>query len=556
MAIVLVLTILVPLAIGAGLLLMPSSQPGGGRAAALVGTLLSLTLALTLAATFPAGTEGYQHVLRVPWLTLGQGAQIQFAFGLDGVSLWLFTLAPLLTLTAVLASWEVVTERSSAYYGLMLMLCAGMMGVFASLDVVLFYVFFEFTLIPGFFLIGLWGGPQRREAAVTFVLYTLAGSLLTLVGVVALVAIAHQYGEGRPLTFSIPELTAILSNLNWSAWNRSGGSLLQPTPQALVFLLLLAGFAVKTPIVPFHGWLPAAYTQAPTPVTILLSGGLSKLGAYGLIRFNLGMTPLGLVDFAEPLAVLAVVGILYGALVALAQPNLKSMVAYSSLSHMGFIVLGLVALNPTALDGAVVQMVNHGISSAALFLGVALIQRRYQTADMDLVQGVWSKIPALAVFVIIAALGSAGLPGLNGFVGEFPILAGAFEYRAAIGVFAALGMILGAWYLIGMVRNVMFGPASPRVVERSRSLSPVELAAFLPVTALTVLLGIAPALVLDKMSPALVPTAQRIEHARLVARAAQTPPPVEPQPPATTKPQPDPAADPSVAILRDPHPQP
>src|SRR5208283_3309035 len=253
----------------------------------------------------------------------------------------------LLMITAVLSSWEAISERAPLYYAFLLALETGLLGLFASLDVVLFYIFFEFTLIPLFFLIGLWGGPQRQRASIMFFLYTLAGSLLTLLGVIALVVVHYRYSPAHVLTFSIPELTRGLAALPWPRWHEVGS---WSSPQVLIFLLLLAGFAIKVPMFPFHTWLPLAHVEAPTAGSIILAGVLLKVGSYGLVRFNMGMTPLGAVSLFPLLASMAVIGIIYGALVALAQTDMKRLVAYSSVSHMGFVVLGMFALNSTGLD--------------------------------------------------------------------------------------------------------------------------------------------------------------------------------------------------------------
>ncbi len=332
---------------------------------------------------------------------------------------------------------------------------AGLLALFASLDVILFYIFFEFSLIPLFFLIGIWGGSERRQAAVTFFLYTLAGSLLTLLGVIALVVIHYQYSPSHTLTFSIPELTQGLAALDWAGWK-----VVAPwsaSPQVLIFLLLFAGFAIKVPLFPFHTWLPLAHVEAPAAGSILLAGVLLKVGTYGLVRFNLSMTPLGAQVLFPLLATLAVVGIIYGALVALAQTDIKRLVAYSSVSHMGFIALGLFSLNATGIEGAVIQMVNHGITTGALFACVGLIYERYHTREMSELGGLWERLPLLAFFLIMASLGSAAVPGLNGFVGEFPILVGMFARCPRTTIFAATGMILGAYYLLLMLQRVVFG---------------------------------------------------------------------------------------------------
>ncbi len=380
---------------------------------------------------------------------------IRFALGLDGLSLWLFVLTSILEITAICASWESIKERAALYYAFLLALETGLLGLFASLDIVLFYIFFEFTLIPLFFLIGLWGGPDRERTAVTFFLYTLAGSLLTLLGVIGLVVVHFQYSADHSLTFSIPELTRGLAALEWEPWRsaRSWGS-----PQVVIFLLLLAGFAIKVPMFPFHTWLPLAHVEAPTAGSIILAGVLLKVGSYGLLRFNLGMTPLASAAMFPLIATLAVIGIIYGALAALAQTDVKRLVAYSSVSHMGFIVLGLFALDSTGMEGAVMQMINHGLATGALFACVGMIYDRYHTRDITKLGGLWNRLPIWAFFLILAALGSAAVPGLNGFVGEFPILVGVFGTSPRTAVLAASGMILGACYLLWMVRMLVFGP--------------------------------------------------------------------------------------------------
>ncbi len=348
-----------------------------------------------------------------------------------------------------------MTERAPAHYGLLLALQTGLLGLFASLDVVLFYIFFEFTLIPLFFLIGLYGGPERRRASVTFFLYTLAGSLLTLLGVIALVAVHYQHSQPHVLTFSIPELTEGLKHIPGTSGPRpepgATGSDDRPfwmTPQVLIFLLLFAGFAIKVPLFPFHTWLPLAHVEAPTAGSILLAGVMLKVGSYGFLRFNMAMTPIGAQALYPLMATLAVIGILYGALAALAQTDVKRLVAYSSVSHMGFIVLGLFSLNATGIDGAVIQMINHGLTTGALFACVGVIYERYHTREMAELGGLWKRLPLWAFFFILASLGSAALPGLNGFVGEFPILLGMFRTNRTFAVLSALGMILGAYYLL------------------------------------------------------------------------------------------------------------
>ena len=527
MAILLVLTVMLPLVGAIVLLSLPGLHARTSRTVAITTVLSTLTLSLVLLSGFDPsrttpqfshGPEGGPY--GVAWM---EGLGVRFALGLDGASLWLFVLTSILMITAVFASWESVRERSSTHYALLLALQTGLLGLFASLDVVLFYIFFEFTLIPLFFLIGIFGGPERRRASVTFFLYTLAGSLLTLVGVIALVSLHYQHTG--ILTFSIPGLTAGLAKLNWAGWYEASG---WASPQVLIFLLLFAGFAIKVPIFPFHTWLPLAHVEAPTAGSILLAGVMLKVGGYGLFRFNLGMTPLG-AEFLFPwLAALAVIGILYGALAALAQTDVKRLVAYSSVSHMGFIVLGLFSLNGTGMDGAMIQMINHGVTTGALFACVGVIYERYHTREMSELGGLWNWSPLWAFFIILSALGSAAVPFLNGFVGEFPILLGMYRRSPAHACFAAIGMILGAYYLLLMVQRVVFGPLREPVphghevhapessdshdahgtVSTMRPIGWHEIAGLTPLMALIVGMGVYPGPFFARLRPAVAPVVE------------------------------------------------
>ena len=352
MATLLAITVLLPLIGSVVLILMPKLDKHQARNVALGFVLATFGLSLLFLLGFNPGETRPQFAFGPAEGPYGLGwmsrPDIRFALGLDGLSFWLFLLTTLLMITAVFASWESISDRAPLYYAFLLALETGLLGLFASLDVVLFYIFFEFTLIPLFFLIGLWGGPERQRASVTFFLYTLAGSLLTLLGVIALVVVHHRYAPGHVLTFSIPELTRGLAAVTWPGWHETGS---WTSPQVLIFLLLLAGFAIKVPMFPFHTWLPLAHVEAPTAGSIILAGVLLKVGSYGLMRFNMGMVPLGAVALFPLLSTLAVIGIIYGALVALAQTDIKRLVAYSSVSHMGFIVLGMFALNGTGMDG-------------------------------------------------------------------------------------------------------------------------------------------------------------------------------------------------------------
>jgi NADH-quinone oxidoreductase subunit M len=387
----------------------------------------------------------------LPWIGT---PDIRLAFGLDGISIGLFALTNLLMVTAVCASWESIKERAPLHYALLLFLQSGLLGLFASLDIVLFYIFFEFTLIPLFFLVGIFGGPERRRASVTLFIYTVVGGMLTLMGLILLVSLNAQYGAAHKLSFSIPDITDSLRQLKWQPW--ASESLLGW--QTLIFLLLFAGFAIKVPLFPFHSWLPLAHVEAPTAGSILLAGVLLKVGGYGIIRFNLGMTPIGAKVLFPALAILAVTGAIYGALAALAQKDIKRLVAYSSVSHMGIICLGLFALNSTGIAGGTIQMINHGLTTGALFACVGVIYERYHTRDMSALGGLWNRMPKLAFFLMVASLGSIALPGMNGFVGEFPILVGMYATSPVAGILAGTSMILGAFYTLWMMQRVLFGP--------------------------------------------------------------------------------------------------
>jgi NADH-quinone oxidoreductase subunit M len=436
------------------------------RQSAAVSAVVTLLLAGWLIVRYLASPEAAAGApfatLDVPWLT-GGIFDVRLSLGLDGLSLWMFGLAALLSLTAVLVSWDAIRERAVGFYVLLLVLEAAMLGVFAARDLILFYVFFEFTLVPLFFLIGIWGHEERRKAAVKFFIYTLAGSVLTFLGLLAIVL--WNASHSGTVTFDIAGLTAGLAR-HPLPMDASGGWL-----QMIVFVALLAGFAVKVPIVPLHTWLPLAHVEAPTGGSVDLAGVLLKIGIYGFLRFSMPMLPEATAVAAPWLFGLGVAGIVYGALVALVQTDLKRLIAYSSVSHMGYVVMGLFALTPLALEGANLQLVNHGLSSAGLFALVGMIYERFHTRNIASLGGIASKAPWLTVLFMLFTFSSIGLPGLNGFVGEFMILAGSFQ-RAWSGVSAAwqaaylamallavAGVVLGAWYMLWAVERVFFGPS-------------------------------------------------------------------------------------------------
>ena len=511
----LIATIVLPLLGAAFLPFLSRWGRGVARMVALTFASVTLVLAIVVTAGFvaePMAVDEAFAVTDVPWLT-SAGIDIRFSIGLDGLSVWLFALSALLMLTCVLVSWEAIEDRPAVFYGMLLLLECGCLGVFAARDIILFYVFFEFTLIPLFFLIGIWGSQQRRYAAIKFFLYTLAGSLLTFLGLLAIVLWhAHNLNDGT-LVFSIPALTADLSEV------AALGHGMSSNLQLWIFLALFAGFAIKVPLFPLHTWLPLAHVEAPTAGSVFLAGILLKIGTYGFLRFSIPMLPDATATCAPWLLWLSVAGILYGAMVALAQSDIKRLIAYSSVSHLGFCMLGLFALNRLGTQGAVLQMVNHGISTGALFAVVGMLYERYHTRNIADLGGLASRAPWLAFFMLLFTLSSIGLPGLNGFAGEFLLLAGMFQ-RAWTGapagwtgqflVIAALsvfGVVLGAWYMLWLVQRVFFGPLRENRDSNHKSpihdLLPREIAALAPLAVLVFWIGVWPQFFLQPIAPSL-----------------------------------------------------
>lgn len=509
-------------------------------------TLAVLACACMLVAAFPVeGPQAGQLFapLRIPWPDIG--AQASHAglspdapphMALDGLSLWLFALTALLMVVCVAISWQAIDQQVSLYYRLLLILETGMLGVFAAQDIILFYVFFEFTLIPLFFIIGIWGSEQRRWAAIKFFLYTLAGSVLTLLALLAIVIWDYYHGTSGRLNFSIPLLAENLQR-----------NPIDPQWQVLIFLGLFAGFAIKVPLFPLHTWLPLAHVQAPAAGSVLLAGVLLKIGTYGFVRFCLPLLPEATTAAMPWMLWLSLAGIIYGALVALAQSDFKRLIAYSSISHMGFCMLGIFALNRLGLQGAVLQMVNHGLSTGGLFAIVGMIYERYHTRQIADLAGLARRTPILALFAVLLALSSIGLPGLNGFVGELLVLVGMFQrgwaeapaqyaaqYRV-IAVLATLGVVLAAWYMLWMVQRVFFGPlCEPKAAHAHpagaggppdshgsyngkdlaavRDLSIREILALAPLAVLIVWIGVWPQFFLARIAPTVDPYASRYEN--------------------------------------------
>lgn len=437
----------------------------------------------------------YRHV----WMSMqgasGKGVLLELYLGLDGISVALIALTTLLTVSSVLISWESIQERASEFYACLLILETGLIGVFCSFDLILFYVFFEMTLIPLFFMIAIWGGPDRRWAAFKFFLYTLAGSLVTLSGLVALVLLVARDGLQTPT--SLPALAAWLAG--------------HPLPEALqitFFLALSAGFLIKVPVFPFHTWLPLAHVEAPTAGSVMLAGVLLKLGSYGFLRMCLPMFPDACLKVGLPLiGLLSVIGIIYGSLCALAQRDIKKLVAYSSVAHMGFCVLGLFALNAEGITGSIVQMINHGLSTGALFLIVGMVYERYHTRMLDDIGGLAARLPLIACCMVFVSMSSIGLPGLNGFIGEFLSLAGMFRQHPLYAALGTTGVVLGAWYLLTAVQYAFFGALrEPHGGHHDghaeiTDLTPRELVSLAPLLVLCLWIGVRPSILTDLIEP-------------------------------------------------------
>jgi NADH-quinone oxidoreductase subunit M len=466
---------------------------------------------------FVPGDPGgpHMHTFNTSWTLLNlsadpqvPGPAVRFFLGIDGFNVWLVALCAVMLLPAILVSWEAVKDRPGPFYGWLFLLQCGVVGAFLSFDVILFYVFFELTLIPSFFLIGRWGnGSGRRDAARKFFLYTLAGSLLTLVGVVGVVM--TNPGPGGQITFALPELMAnVQRNLAEAAKDPARLAAAHDL-QFWLFVALMAGFMVKVPVVPFHTWQPAAYGEAPVGVTVVLAALLSKLGAFGILRFVLPLTPDAAIRYGLPaIGTFAAFGIVYGALCAFAQRDIKRMIAYSSISHLGFLVLGLFAFNPEGLSGAALHMVNHGVSIGALFALLGFLLDRYRTTDMRPFGGLIGRFPKFAFLTFVLCLASIGLPGLNNFVSEMLMLAGLYDARnpgvhnLGLAVVAAFGILLSAWYILTMLQRVFFNPLQeppPVGAEPPKDLNDRELVTFGGLAVLCLLLGLFPQVLLAPM---------------------------------------------------------
>ena len=482
--------ILVPAVSALVVMLLPERRRELVQPLGLIMSMLPVPLAILLFVEFERGTAAFQFVESQSWIPeLG----VSWHLGVDGISLLLVVLTSILVPIALAAS-TAITDRVRLFTAMTLLLEAGLIGVFLSLDLFLFFVFFEVILIPMAFIIGIWGSENRVYAAVKFFLYTAFGSALMLAGIIALAFIHRdQFGV---LSFSYLDLL----NLD-----------LEGSTQAWLFGAFALAFAIKVPMFPLHTWLPDAHVQAPTAGSVLLAGVLLKMGTYGFLRFNLPLFPDATIDFIPLMAVLAVTGIIYGALVAIVQSDLKKLVAYSSVSHLGFIVLGIFALTSQGLQGGVVQMINHGLTTGALFLLVGMMYERRHTKEIAAYGGVAKVMPIFAGVFLFMAFASIGLPGLNGFVGEFLILLGTYATLPVYAILAATGVILAAIYLLWAYERVFTGEITVAENENLQDFSLREKLIFVPLVALIILLGVYPKIALDVIEPSTEAVLDRIE---------------------------------------------
>ena len=494
--------------------LMPSKQDSLIRLVALVTMTAGLVLGVVLwFACDPANVaintyyietttflNALAHKQSSPWFTLG-GVEVYYHLGIDGISLLLVELTLLLGPLVILSSWTAVKDRVKEYHIFMLFLQTGMLGAFLAMDVFLFYIFWELMLIPMYFLIGVWGGERRVYAAIKFFLFTMAGSVLMLLAIIYLVYVAGYQSFDIETLIELGRQTPLTSNA-----------------QIWLFAAFAIAFAIKVPMFPFHTWLPDAHVEAPTAGSVILAGVLLKMGTYGFIRFAMPLFPYAVYEAVPIISILALIGIIYGALVAMMQEDVKKLVAYSSVSHLGFVMLGLFAMTTTGVQGALIQMVNHGLSTGALFLIVGIIYERRHTRMISEFGGLSKSVPIFAVFFMVAVLSSVGLPGLNGFVGEFLILIGTYSsdnpHSKIYAIIAASGVILAACYLLWMFQRVMFGPLTK---DENRNLKDLNVREIFYLTVLFIFIiwiGVYPKTFLAKSEKSIKRFIERVESGR------------------------------------------
>jgi NADH-quinone oxidoreductase subunit M len=527
---VLTLAIVSPIVGSLLLLLVPNrdgSKDGLIRNLAFAVSMVTFAVTLLLWASFDtsAAAPAFQFVERYPWIP---AFGIDYYVGIDGLSLMLLVLTGFLTPIALLSSWEGIETKVKEFSIFMLLLEASMIGVFSALDIFLFYIFWDFVLIPMYFLIGIWGYDQRIYAAIKFILYTMAGSVLMLIAIIGL-SWVHQSMTGE-YSFDLLRLYELTIPAGTQYW---------------FFLAFTLAFIIKVPLFPFHTWLPDAHVQAPTAGSVILAGVMLKMGGYGLIRLAFPLFPEAALYFAPLLATLAVIAIVYGALVAMVQPDMKKLVAYSSVSHMGFVILGIAAFNMQGLQGASYQMLAHGVSTGALFCIVGMLSDRRHTRLIAEFGGLKSVMPKLTAAMLIITLSSIGLPGMNGFIGEFLIMLGAFKWDPKFVVVAALGVILSAVYMLWMFQRVFYGKVTNDHNKGLPDLSFREWAIIGPLAAAAIGMGVVPNVFLKPMEPAVQRIVDRVQSRQPMRVEAVVPPGVRRPNPKTPGPQ-----DPKTPVVR------
>ncbi len=517
-------------------LLLPKEQRDAIRWTALFFTALQLVLAVVIISRFDRGMAGInsqagmQFVEKATWIDIKSVAwfgrvHIEYLLGIDGLSVTMVLLTALITFVAVISSWNI--EKSiKGYFAVFLLLDTGMMGVFVALDFFLFYVFWEVMLLPMYFLIGIWGGPRREYAAIKFFLYTLFGSVLMLLAMIALYFSVNVYIDPAGILHSVSEATAMgtqglekIYTFNMLAMMDPGNFVpdsilagVNTSWRYIAYIALFIGFAIKVPLFPFHTWLPDAHVEAPTPISVILAGVLLKMGAYGMLRISFPIFPDAMIHYAWELALLGVISMVYGALVAMAQTDFKKLIAYSSISHMGVVVLGMASMNTQGMTGAVFQMFNHGTITAMLFLIVGVIYDRAHTRGLDDFGGLMNQMPKFAGVMTVAFFAALGLPGLSGFISEAFSLLGAFQTFRWLTIIGAITIVLTAGYMLWVLQRVFLGTL-PDKWKNLTDMDGREMVMLAPLAVIIIFLGIYPSPVLDLMNSSVNYLAELLQHA-------------------------------------------